>query len=1751
MHPLRKRRTLGLLSLATSAAALALLVGPVFAASTHEYSGTSFGPDGTLGTTFEHSGSVAIDQSTHDVYAADYGAGAIYKFNEKGEEAEFSALASNKIAGLSLLATESQIAVDSSSHVIYSAGGEHSSLKAFQANGEPAEFSALASHEIGGFADLCGVAVDSAGDIYAGDYGTGVHIYAPTGEEVASFPTTQSCNLAVDSHGDVYVNHWEQSVEKFAPSAYPVTHATTYASEGTVDETPTFGVTIDPSSDDLYADEKTAIAQYDEHGKLLATFAAAGPGAISASEGVAEDETSGDVYVSDGGGKRQVEIFGPLVPLIEHTLTVTNEGTTGTGTVTSSPGGIECGGTCSAQFAQNSTVTLTATPSAHDKLTGWSGPDAGSCGAALSCEVPIGTSDRAVTATFASAVTGWGLSVEHHNLYGAERASCPGGHQSLPGEPDCGVDPFTGSGTTFDRESGSNEYRISVKNTGEIPSDGPVSVADEVPNGLTIYTDFADRQGFLAAGWTCAIATGAHSLTCTRSDPLPPGAEYKPIVFHTSVSASAPDHGFDVASVSGGEAETTTAKDETVIAPAVPFGIQTFSTDIFGAGESPFVQALGHPLGVSTTIIFNSTPGEGNETFIAGGEARDVEAELPPGFLGNPQALSPCAKTGLRFQFCPHRSIAGFAQLSFSGSPLTGPIFRLQDNSLVNSIPAPPGHAAAFGFQRDQIPFTLYAKVRSDGDYGVTVGDSATGLPGPLAIKLTFCDNGVQEVELEPGRRVPTGCTPQAPTAAAFLTLPAKCSSPAPTTTLRASSWEHPETYVSKTVFNGANLTGEEPNPSESFLSGCDSPELGSRWTESSIGLNPSTTQVDAPTGMTFDLRTPQDEAADKLATPELKDTAVTLPAGMSVSPSAADGLEGCSDAQIAVHSLEPGSCPAGSQGATAEVFTPLLSASPAIRNVPQTGENLICSNGTWNGASSFAYQWLRDGVAISGATNREYTAVEADEGNAIQCQVSAVNTSGRSVAVSPEVDVEAPESEPSTESNPPLQQSRLAPPAGTASAGGTLSCGSAVWKGAPTFAYQWLRDGVPIAGANASTYTLTTVDEGRTVQCQVTATNADGSVLADGEAAVISPQPAALPPLLGAPVHGKVFIGSPLCSPCSDQDAQEGRIFRLFIEVADPERGVVVKLPGTVAANPATGQLTATFKDNPQLPFEDVRLAFKGGPRAPLATPQSCGEAKTTSDLTAWSAEPGIHEAQGTPDAFPSSAFNVDWDGRGGACPSSVPFAPGFLAQTASSAAGAFTPLTVEFSRGDREQDLGGVSVQTPQGLLGKIAGIPQCQEAQANAGTCSAESEIGTSTAQAGAGPDPFTVTGGRVYLTGPYEGRPFGLSIVVPAVAGPFNLGNVVVRASIAVNPVTGQLTVVSDPLPQLQDGVPFRLRRVKVEVNRASFILNPTNCSAQQVSATLTGVPLNPGEGAESAGGSSPFAAGGCSNLPFAPGFSASTQGAVSKASGASLDVKVAQAPGEANIRKVDVTVPAVLPARLTTLQKACLAAQFEANPAGCPAASNVGTAVAHTPLLNSPLTGPAYLVSHGGAAFPDLEVVLQGENITIVLDGSTDIKKGVTYSRFETVPDAPISSFEMTLPEGPYSLLAAPGGTCGQNLVMPTTIIAQNGRQTTQNTKIAVAGCTPAKPKPTIKITRTRLSGSGLLVTLKTSTKGTVTITGHGLSKLKKKLPAGIHRLRLTFTSTGRAAAHRHQKTKIHARLTTATQAAEKTTGIKL
>jgi hypothetical protein len=291
---------------------------------------------------------------------------------------------------------------------------------------------------------------------------------------------------------------------------------------------------------------------------------------------------------------------------------------------------------------------------------------------------------------------------------------------------------------------------------------------------------------------------------------------------------------------------------------------------------------------------------------------------------------------------------------------------------------------------------------------------------------------------------------------------------------------------------------------------------------------------------------------------------------------------------------------------------------------------------------------------------------------------------------------------------------------------------------------------------------------------------------------------------------------------------------------------------------------------------------------------------------------------------------------------------------------------------------------------------------------------------------------------------------------------------VRARVNIDPENSTATITTDEsgryaVPQIIFGVPLRLQRVTVDIDRPGFMFNPTNCNAQQITATVSGSQ----DALASVG--SPFAVGGCKSLAFKPGFTVSTSGHTSRANGASLDAKLSYPAGsmgsDANIARVKVSLPKQLPSRLTTLQKACTDATFKANPAGCPSASIIGIARTSTPLLPVGLEGPVYFVSHGGEAFPSLIIVLQGDGVRVDLTGTTFISKaGITSSTFKTVPDVPVNTFEIYLPEGKYSALAANGSLCKSRLVMPTEFVAQNGAVLKQTTKIGVTGCPPTRAK---------------------------------------------------------------------------------------
>jgi hypothetical protein len=555
--------------------------------------------------------------------------------------------------------------------------------------------------------------------------------------------------------------------------------------------------------------------------------------------------------------------------------------------------------------------------------------------------------------------------------------------------------------------------------------------------------------------------------------------------------------------------------------------------------------------------------------------------------------------------------------------------------------------------------------------------------------------------------------------------------------------------------------------------------------------------------------------------------------------------------------------------------------------------------------------------------------------------------------------------------------------------------------------------------------------------------------------------------PLLANPLTGYAYLAAQNANPF-------GSLVALYVVVEDPVSGTLVKLAGEVKPDPVTGQLISTFENTPQLPFEDFKLHFFGGNRAPLTTPALCGAYTTNASIVPWSFEEGGHPAES------SSTFDVTSGPNGSPCKSPLPFAPSLTAGTTSIQAGGFSPFTMTMSREDGQQSLQAISLKMPPGLSGLLASVKLCGEPQADQGTCGPESEIGETTVSVGVGGDPFSVKGGKVFITGGYDGAPYGLSIVNPAKAGPYDLEAgtpcdcVVVRAKIEVDPTTAALTISSDnsgphKIPSILDGIPLQIQHVNVTINRPGFTFNPTNCNPMSITGSLSST-----EGA-SAALSVPLQVTNCAVLGFKPAFSVSTAGKTSRAKGASLHVKLVypKAPfgSQANIAKVKVDLPKQLPSQLKTLQKACPAATFDANPADCDPESKVGEAKATTPLLPVPLTGPVYFVSYGDAKFPELVIVLSGYGTTVQLHAETyiDEKTGVTSSTFRTIPDVPVGVFELTLPQGKFPALAANGNLCKDKLKMPTAFTAQNGATIKQSTPISVTGCPKAvKKKKAIK-----------------------------------------------------------------------------------
>jgi hypothetical protein len=522
--------------------------------------------------------------------------------------------------------------------------------------------------------------------------------------------------------------------------------------------------------------------------------------------------------------------------------------------------------------------------------------------------------------------------------------------------------------------------------------------------------------------------------------------------------------------------------------------------------------------------------------------------------------------------------------------------------------------------------------------------------------------------------------------------------------------------------------------------------------------------------------------------------------------------------------------------------------------------------------------------------------------------------------------------------------------------------------------------------------------------------------------------------PVLDEQLQGDVILAKQNDNPFNS-------LLAIYIAVKGP--GFYVKLPGKVEPDPNTGQLTVTFDDNPQVPFERLQLNLNSGPRAPLTNLRQCGTYAAKTVLTPWSGAAPVEL---------STPITVDQGCNTGG------FAPGLSAGTVDPTGGAFSPFLLRITRNDGESNLSRIQATLPQGLLAKLKGVPLCPDSAAITGACPAASQVGKVTVGAGSGPNPLYVPeAGKaptaVYLAGPYKGAPYSMVVKVPAQAGPFDLGTVSVRNALNIDPTTAQVTAVSDPLPQILQGIPIAYRDVRVEVNRPEFTINPTSCKAKQVTSALTSAT------GQTASPSSGFQATDCGELDFGPSLKLAFKGKMNRTGNPAVNAVLKAAPGEANIAKTTVILPKSQFIDNSHISNPCTRVQFNAN--ACPAGSILGTATAYSPLIDQPLSGPVYFRSNGGEReLPDLVADLNGQ-IHVTLVGFIDsVKVGkessMVRTRFQNVPDAPVSKFVLKLKGGSKGLIENSRDLCSFTPKAKVQMTGQNGKPNNFAAKIATS-----------------------------------------------------------------------------------------------
>ncbi|MFL5873393.1 MAG: hypothetical protein ACJ75T_07975 [Solirubrobacterales bacterium] len=807
-----------------------------------------------------------------------------------------------------------------------------------------------------------------------------------------------------------------------------------------------------------------------------------------------------------------------------------------------------------------------------------------------------------------------------------------------------------------------------------------------------------------------------------------------------------------------------------------------------------------------------------------------VDVDLPPGMIGNSTGIATCDVTELAapggHAKCPLASQVGEALVHFAGGSGPG-----QQRVGVYNIAHGPDVPALFGLNFLGNMAYINARVRprdygiSSGSVGISQGLALTGVDLTLwGVPADGSHDGDREgIHDIDGPPIHIPDLPRIP----FLSAPTSCSDVPAAFTVRGDSWEN------RGIFDEHTTTADAEGTPFVF-EGCEKIPFAP-----TIDVQPSTHTAASPAGLGVDLRIPQSEDPDGLATSHLRNVKMTLPQGMTVSPSSATGLGACSLSQIGLGTNDAPACPDSAKIGKVRVETP---------------------------------------------------------------------------------------------------------------------------------------------------------------------------VLAD-------------------PLQGNVLLAQ-------QSDNPFGSLLALYITMKGP--GFYIKLPGKVTPDPDTGQLTVTFTDNPQVPFERLQLDLNTGPRAPLTTPSKCGTYAAETELTPWS---------GTAPVKLSTPITVtEGCATGG-------FSPDLEAGTADPSGGSFSSFLLRITQADGESNLARIRSTLPEGLLAKLKGVTLCGDAQAASGNCPADSQVGTTTIGAGAGTQPVYVPeAGKaptaVYLGGPYKGAPYSLVVKVPAQAGPFDLGTVTVRNALQIDPITTQVTAVSDPLPQILQGIPLTYRDIRVEVNRPAFTVNPTNCEPQKVTSTLTAVT------GQTASPSSPFQASGCGELGFKPKLKISLKGGTKRSDNPALTAVLKAPKGEANLAKTTVILPGSEFIDNEHINNPCTRVQFNAN--ACPASSILGTATATSPLVDKPLTGPVYFRSNGGEReLPDLVADLNGPiHVTVV--GFIDTVKGRVRTRFADIPDAPVSKFTLKMKGASKGLLANSRNLCSFTPRAKVQMTGQNGKTANSSLKLGTS-----------------------------------------------------------------------------------------------